>query len=49
MKLASAHNGSRFRLYRTMPAAFALREPRDGSGDGGLPAPSRQERLLPVR
>ncbi|MDQ6834226.1 MAG: hypothetical protein M3008_12575 [Chloroflexota bacterium] len=51
MKLAPAHNGSRLRLrlYRTMPVASALREPRDGSGDGGLPAPSRQGRLLPVR
>jgi len=45
MRVALAHN----RFYRTMPAASALCELRDGSGDGGLPAPSRQGRLLPVR
>ncbi len=45
MSLAYDHN----RCYRTMPAAPAPCEPRDGSGDGGLPAPSRQGRLLPVR
>jgi hypothetical protein len=45
MRLAHAHNPS----YRTMPAASAQCELRDGSGDGGLPAPSRQGRLLTVR
>jgi len=45
MHLAHAHN----RLYRTILAASAHSELRDGSGDGGLPAPSRQGRLLPVR
>ncbi|MCA1724037.1 MAG: hypothetical protein LC748_07295 [Thermomicrobia bacterium] len=45
MSLTHAHN----RFYRTMPAVSALCELRDGSGDGGLPAPSRQGRLLPVR
>ncbi len=45
MHLAHAHN----RFYRTIPAVFAQSGLRDGSGDGGLPAPSRQGRLLPVR
>ncbi|MHB8647627.1 MAG: hypothetical protein ACYDAR_17740 [Thermomicrobiales bacterium] len=45
MRLARAHN----RFYRTIPAASAQGALRDGSGDGGLPAPSRQGRLLPVR
>ncbi|MDQ6602657.1 MAG: hypothetical protein M3176_19485 [Chloroflexota bacterium] len=47
MYLAHAHN--RPQLYCTIPAASAQSELRDGSGDGGLPAPSRQGRLLPVR
>ncbi len=42
---ADAHN----RAYRTMPAARCPADTRRGSGDGGLPAPSRQGRLLPVR
>ncbi|MCA1666602.1 MAG: hypothetical protein LC793_04220 [Thermomicrobia bacterium] len=45
MRLAHAHN----RFYRTMPAASSPNERRGGSGDGGLPAPSRQGRLLLVR
>jgi hypothetical protein len=44
MHVSDAHNDT----YRTMPAA-SLPGSRDGSGDGGLPAPSRQGRLLPVR
>lgn len=40
-----AHN----RAYRTMPAASSPWGAGDGTGDGGLPAPSRQGRLLPVR
>ncbi len=45
MNVIDAHNDA----YRTMPAAPAILGTRDGSGDGGLPAPSRQGRLLPVR
>jgi len=45
MSLHDAHNLT----YRTMPAAPLPSGSRDGSGDGGLPAPSRQGRLLPVR
>jgi hypothetical protein len=44
MHVSDAHNEA----YRTKPAA-PLPGSRDGSGDGGLPAPSWQGRLLPVR